>query len=345
MAISKIQLSPHLGLDLGSDQTRLYLLGQGVVIDQPSVLALNEKNGKVVAVGQDAAEMEGRVEGPNSPLKLYRPFQQGQVYDNETAQALLRVWLQEILGWRFLFSPVVMVSVPAASTQASRQAVTELLHELGAREVYTMAQPLAAAIGSGVPIADASGTLIAQLGAGVAEVALISLGSLVEFESTLQAGRELDQQLQLTIQENYKATVGLETVKKLKHQLLLLNGSTQTSLVIGQSLSDQSPQEIQVQASQLSPVVKVAADRLVAMIRSLLAKTPPELTADVLDKGVLLAGGLAQLRGLSTYLTQSLGLPVSLVEKPQQVVVDGLGLALEHLDEFKQSFGYMDQIS
>ncbi len=315
------------------------------MIDQPSVLALNEKTGKVVAVGQDAAEMEGRVESSNSPLKLYRPFVQGKVYEAEMAQALLRVWLQEILGWRFLFSPVVMVSVPAASTQASRQAVTELLQQLGAREVYTMAQPLAAAIGSGVPIADASGTLMVQLGAGLTETALIALGSLVKYESSLQAGQELDQQLQLTIQDQYGVMVGLETVKKLKHQLLLLNGSTQTSLVIGQNLADRSPQEVQVQASRLTPVVKEAADHFAQLVHALLAATPPELTADVLDKGILLAGGLAQLRGLNSYLTQNLKLPVALVEEPQQVVINGLGLALEHLDEFKQSLGYIDQVS
>lgn len=334
------RLSPRLGLDLGTDRTRIWLQGQGVVVDQPSVLALNEKTGKVVAVGQDAAEMEGRVGTKNSDLQLHHPFVEAKIYDAETAQALLRVWLQKILGWRYLFSPVVMVSVAAASSQASRQAVTEVLHDLGAREVYTMAQPLAAAIGAGVPIADASGTLLCQLGAGVSEAALISLGSLVEFTSTNHAGAALDLKIQQTVQVQDQLKISLATARRLKEKMLLLNGSQQTTSVVGQRLADQRPQEVQLRAQDLSPAVTASASQIAELIESLLAATPPELTTDVLDKGVLLSGGLAQLRGLTNYLTAKLGFSVAVIEKPKQAVIQGLGVALDHLSEFKQSLGY-----
>lgn len=334
------RLSPRLGLDLGTDRTRIWLQGQGVVVDQPSVLALNEKTGKVVAVGQDAAEMEGRVGTKNSDLQLHHPFVEAKIYDAETAQALLRVWLQKILGWRYLFSPVVMVSVAAASSQASRQAVTEVLHDLGAREVYTMAQPLAAAIGAGVPIADASGTLLCQLGAGVSEAALISLGSLVEFTSTNHAGAALDLKIQQTVQVQDQLKISLATARRLKEKMLLLNGSQQTTSVVGQRLADQRPQEVQLRAQDLSPAVTASASQIAELIESLLAATPPELTTDVLDKGILLSGGLAQLRGLTNYLTAKLGFSVAVIEKPKQAVIQGLGVALDHLSEFKQSLGY-----
>lgn len=334
------RLSPRLGLDLGTDRTRIWLQGQGVVVDQPSVLALNEKTGKVVAVGQDAAEMEGRVGTKNSDLQLHHPFVEAKIYDAETAQALLRVWLQKILGWRYLFSPVVMVSVAAASSQASRQAVTEVLHDLGAREVYTMAQPLAAAIGAGVPIADASGTLLCQLGAGVSEAALISLGSLVEFTSTNHAGAALDLKIQQTVQAQDQLKISLATARRLKEKMLLLNGSQQTTSVVGQRLADQRPQEVQLRAQDLSPAVTASASQIAELIESLLAATPPELTTDVLDKGILLSGGLAQLRGLTNYLTAKLGFSVAVIEKPKQAVIQGLGVALDHLSEFKQSLGY-----
>lgn len=330
-------LTSVVGVDLGSSRTRIWVAGEGVVIDQPSVLAINTQTQQVIAVGAEAAEMEGRVQ---AQIKVHYPVKNGQVYDAQLAQAMLQVWLQQVLGWRYLLSPVVMVSVPAGGIRASRQAVIELFYELGAREVYTIVQPLAAAIGAGVPIADASGTLICQLGAGVAAAALISLGSMVESQSLAQAGLYLDHQLQQRVAERYQLRISLHTAGQLKQQLPLIYKSDQELRVVGQRISDQSPQEVELSAAKLAAPVKTAVADYLTLIQNILTQVQPELASDVLDKGVLLAGGLAQLLGLDHFLLNELKMPVAVVDEPDQVVIAGIGLALEHLDEFKQSLTY-----
>ncbi|MBU0576328.1 rod shape-determining protein [Patescibacteria group bacterium] len=339
--LSFFQLTPLIGIDLGTSRTRIWCSGKGLMIDEPTMVATDPWSKKVLAVGKEAAEMEGRVQ---QQIQIHHPVKAGKIYDASVVKAMLQVYLQRILGWKYLFSPVFMVSVPVGSTQANRAAVVQLLYQLGAKEVYTVAQSLAAAIGAGVPIADASGTLIFHLGAGVVEVGVISLGSLVQFQNSTAAGDYLDHKMSKFIVDHYHLKIGAPTTAKLKHQLLLTEPSQQSALVVGQDVNSHSPKEIKISAEKLAVVVATVMDQYRQLCQSLLADTYPELTTDILDKGMLLSGGLAQLVGLNRWLTDQLGIPVATVENPDLVVIEGIATALEHLDEFKQSLGYQENV-
>ncbi len=341
MAVSLFSsFTRRLGIDLGTNQTRIWLQGKGLVLNEPTLIAVDEKSGKVVAVGQDAAEMEGRVE---SSITVFRPMERGKLANAELARAMLRVWLQQILGFNYVLSPVVMVSVPASSTPAARQAVTELIYDLGAREVYTIVQPLAAAIGAGVPVADASGTLLCQLGGGVVEAALISLGGLVRNQSSKLAGNELDQSIQLELRQNEELLVSLELAQQLKAAVAGGPGGLargQSKLVTGQDLSTNAPKELEISTKMLEGVVLEYMGAYERLIEDLLADIPPQLTVDVLDKGMLLSGGMAQLAGLEQFLVTQLGIPVAVIEQPELAVINGIGAAIDHLGEYRQSLAY-----
>ena len=333
------QITPLLGVDLGTSRTRIWCQSKGVVIDQPTVIATNTRTQKVIAIGQDAAEMEGRVQ---SQIKLHHPVKNGKIFDANTVKAMLQIWLQQVLGLRYLLSPVVMVSVPAGCTQASRQAIIRTFYQLGAREVHTIAQPLAAAIGAGVPIADASGTLVFHLGAGVIEAGVISLGSLVQHQSSQLAGDYFDEVLQKKILSQYQTKLSLETIKELKHKLPLLNPTNQTSTVVGRSINGSVPREIEIKTIDLANEAKQVVVGYGELLKSLLTKIYPELSADILDKGMLLSGELAQLIGLDYWLADQLRIPTAVVENPGMVVIEGIKTALENLNDFKQSFGYQE---
>ncbi len=333
-------MTPVIGVDLGTSRTRIWFQGKGVMIDQPTIIATDTQTKKVIAIGEDAAEMEGRVK---SQIKVHYPLQNGKIYDASAVKAMLQVWLQQVLGMRYLLSPVVMVSVPASCTQASRQAVIKTFYQLGAREVYTIAQPLAAAIGAGVPIADASGTLVFHLGAGVVEAGVISLGSIVNYKSSELAGNHLDQVLQKEISQQYKSKLAIETVRQIKQKMPLLAKSKQTIKVVGK-MSTGSPQEIELKVADLFAVTSQLASGYGKLVESLLTEIYPELTADILDKGMLLSGDFAQLMGLDAWLATQLKLPTAVVENPGLAVVEGIKTALENLDDFKQSFGYQESL-
>ena len=334
-------LTPVLGVDLGTSRTRIWCQGKGVVIDQPTIMATDLKTKKVIAVGEAAAEMVGRVQ---SQVKLHYPVQAGKIFDAAAVKAMLQIWLQQILGIRYLLSPVVMVSVPASVTQASREAVVKTFYQLGAREVYTIAQPLAAAIGAGVPIADASGTLIFHLGAGVVEAGVISLGSLVSFKSSESAGNYLDQALQKAVAKSHQLQLGLETVQHLKHSLYLLDKNPQKTTVVGH-IKGRPTREKELNTLGLMTVTNQLASGYRQLLESLLTEIYPELTADILDKGMLLSGGFAQLIGLDRYLADRLKFPTAVVENPALAVITGIKTTLENLEDFKRSFGYQESLS
>lgn len=332
------QFTQVVGLDLGTSQTRIWTDREGIILTEPTCLAVDERTNKVVAVGQEAVAMEGRV---GRSVKLYRPIQSGKLYDMDIARALLKVFLQRVLKSNSFFRPIMMVSLPASSTEVDRVAMTELLYSVGAREVYTISQPLAAAIGAGVPIADASGSFILQMGSGIVEAGIISLASLITFESTRLAGMTADVRIQNQVRDEVGLTIGLETAEELKHSLAtILPGATKEELVTGQDVIESSPKEVKLTSAQIRPPLLKLADQYESLLKKLFSQIPPELTADVIDKGMLLSGGLAQLNGLDLYLVNHLGIPVAVVEEPHLTTIKGIATALEHLDLFKESLGY-----
>lgn len=330
-------LNRKLGLDLGTGQIRIWVEGEGLLIDEPNLAAVKLEQNEILAVGQQAAQMEDRV---GEGVEVKQVLESGQLRDDELLEGVLKIYLQKIAQKVSFLSPSFMVSLPTKTTPAKKQAAVQALYQLGSREVYTVSQPLAAAIGAGVPIADASGCFLLQLGAGVAEAAVISLGRVVASLASDQAGTYLSRELVYWLKKNQQLAVSNQTGQQIMHQIANLSGKNKTMTVSGVSLGQRSPQEIELSSDQIREVVVEQALDWAQLVKQLLARVPPALTADVLDKGLLLSGGVAQLEGIAGFLTTQLEMPVSLVEKPEQGVADGIATILNHLDQFKQSLAY-----
>lgn len=334
-------LTNVVGIDLGTSRTRMWSDKHGIVINEATCLAIDDRTQKIIAVGDEAAQMKGRA---SQHINVLFPVKNGQLQDPVSANALLKIFLHRVLKTSAFFRPVMMISVPANSTEGVRQAMVELLHRIGAREVFTISQPLAAAIGAGVPIADASGSFIFHLGSGVAEGALISLGSLVASESTHYAGEYVDQRLQHSLKKSVGLTISHATAQKIKHQVasLLQQPAGVELLVTGKDALTGSPKELAVTPEAVLEPMTAIAERYAQLLQKLLSRIPPELTVDVIDKGMLLTGGLAQLSGLDQFLVKRLGVSVAVVDEPELAVIKGMATALENLELFKESIGYRE---
>lgn len=338
MAQNLLARFQHLvGIDLGTSRTRIWHSQDGFVIDEATCLAVDAVSRKVIAIGDEAAAMKGRV---GSEILIVEPVVQGEIAQPAYTRAFLQVLLQRVFTSFTFFRPAMMVSVPASSTIPMRELTTRVLYEAGAQEVFTISQPLAGAIGAGVPIADASGTFIAQMGHGIMEAGVISLGSLVKVEKTYFAGHYWDEFLQYLIQDEQHLQISTQTAQEIKSTIISLVGEGGSGLITGQSRENQSPVEVQLQNAQLITRLEPLISRYQAVITTLLSQLQPELTSDVIDKGLLLSGGLAQLKGLDQYLVDKLGIPVSLVEEPEKTVIKGIATALENIGEFSKSLGY-----
>jgi rod shape-determining protein MreB len=297
-----------------------------------------EKPGnKVVATGDDALAMIGRV-GEN--VEILQPIVEGRITDLEHSALLIRSFLQQIMKRAIFSSPIMMASVNAGSSMADRLVTTRLLYNLGARGAYTISQPLAASIGAGVPIADSSGCFLLQMGAGTVEAVVVSLGSVVEKQRTEYAGNYLERRLQYVLKNEYRLIIGKTTANELLSKLLTLQNHEKTLAVTGKDLKTNRPTEVLVQNSIIQPEVIRVVTRYEELLKRLLSAVPPELTVDVIDKGLLLSGSLAQIDGLPDFLTLQMGVPVSVVDNPSQAAIDGIGTALEHIELFKQSLAY-----
>ncbi|NCN06813.1 MAG: hypothetical protein CO156_02840 [Candidatus Pacebacteria bacterium CG_4_9_14_3_um_filter_40_12] len=336
-SISRL-FSQQIGIDLGSSMIRIWTPSEGVLLREPAFLAVETVSKKVVAVGAEAAAMRGRV---LKGVVVLQPIKEGMVYDFHSAQALLRIYLQRVTSKVPFASKKIMASVPANKTEVSQQILSDLLYSVGASEVYTVSQPLAASIGAGVPIADASGTILLQLGSGVVEAAVISLGSMIASATTYKAGDYFTERLQYELRRKKEFTVAFETAEKLKRSLVSLDKSVQKNLLVaGKDSIKGNPREIKVNTQDLAAQTLKVFDEYEYLIKDMLTTIPPELTVDIVDKGILVSGGGADLDGLSQHLTDRLGVPVSIVDDPAEAVIKGIGTALENLDEFKQSLGY-----
>jgi len=327
-----------VGIDLGTGRLRIWSNQDDEIIDEATCLAVESYSGKVVAVGDEALAMRGRV---GEQIEVVLPVSHGEIARIDHTRALLRVLLQRIFRRIWFWKPTMMITLPVGSSVATRDVTAELLYSLGAREVLTISQPLAAAIGAGVPIADASGSFVVQLGSGVVEAAITSLGSIIDSESIRWGGDRLDQRLQLAVRDRYLLEISLETARRLKHQVgTLILESDKEMVVSGHDLGATALKEVVVTGSSLEPVMSQEISRFERSVRNLLSRIPPELTTDVIDKGILLSGGLAQLDSLDEYLINRLAVPASVVDEPEQTAIKGVVTALENIEEFKRSLGY-----
>lgn len=328
-------LSKKIAIDLGTANTLVHLEGKGVVANEPSVVAVSDDN-RIVAIGQQAKEMLGRT--PDL-IVAHRPMQDGAIADYRVTEAMLRYFIDKALGKVRLIRPEVMVSVPAGITSTERRAVIDATRSAGAKEAYLIQEPLAAAIGANIPIADPVGNMVIDIGGGTTEVAVISLGGIVVSSSVRIGGNRFDQSIADFIRRRHNLSVGDSTAEdaKIKIGSAIPLKIPQTLNIRGRDLVSGLPKVITITTNEIADALKDELDKIILVVKQVLEKTPPELAADILDHGIVMTGGSALLKNLDQLIANHTGVPCFVVEEPMLCVVRGIAMALEHLPSFKRS--------
>ncbi|HSH21934.1 MAG TPA: rod shape-determining protein [Candidatus Caenarcaniphilales bacterium] len=322
-----------IGIDLGTANILVYVKGKGVVIQEPSVVAVSDDN-HIVAVGEEAREMIGRTPGN---IQAIRPMKDGVIADYVITEAMLRYFIKK--AGRSFTKPDVMISVPSGVTSVEKRAVRDAALKAGAREAYLIEEPLAAAIGANVPISSPSGNLIIDIGGGTSEIAVIALGGIVVARSVRVGGSRFDEAIGNYIRKKYNLMVGERTAEDVKIQIgtaLPLERELHME-VRGRDLIAGLPRTIPLTSSEVMEALEAPLQQIVAAVRGVLEETPPELSSDIIDKGMVMSGGGALLRNVDKLLTQVTGVPCHVAENSLNCVALGTGLALEHFDFFKKS--------
>ena len=336
----KALFSEDLAIDLGTANTLVFMKGQGVIIHEPSVVAVQrDANGKnrVLAVGQDAKMMLGRTPGSISAI---RPMKDGVISDFEVTEQMLRYFIQQVQKKRglFKFRPRVVIAVPSGITQVEKRAVRESARSAGAREVYLIEEPMAAAIGAGLPISEPSGNMILDVGGGTTEVAVISLSGIVYSESSRVGGYRMDESIIQYLKQKYNILIGERTAEEIKIQLGTAYPlpESQTMEIKGRDLVSGIPKTLFINDEEIRESLKEISDGIVQTVRNALENTPPELSSDIVYHGIVLAGGGSLLKGLDMLLRDETGLPVVYSDDPLSAVAMGTGKVLEELDLLSQ---------
>jgi rod shape-determining protein MreB and related proteins len=322
-----------IGIDLGTANILVYVKGKGIVIREPSVVAVSDDN-SIVAVGDEARDMIGRTPGH---ITAIRPMKDGVIADYVITEAMLRYFIKK--AGRSFTKPDVMISVPQGVTSVEKRAVRDAALKAGAREAYLIEEPLAAAIGANLPISGPSGTMIIDIGGGTSEIAVISLGGIVVARSLRVGGNKFDDSIANYIRKKYNLMVGERTAEEVKITIgtaLPLDRELHME-VRGRDLIAGLPRTIPLTSSEVMEALEQPLQQIVASVRTVLEETPPELSSDIIDKGMVMSGGGALLRNIDKLLTQVTGVPCHVAENALNCVALGTGLALEHFDFFKKS--------
>ena len=325
-----------IGIDLGTCNSLVFISGKGVVLQEPSVVAVDILENKILAVGEKAKEMIGRT--PEA-IKVYRPLKDGVIADFRVTQAMLKYFIDKTVGvWRFL-KPELIISVPANITSTEKRAVIEAGMLAGAKACYTAKEPILAAIGADIPINSCSGNMIVDIGGGTSEVAVISLGGIVTCHSVRKGGDRMDFAISDYIKKKYNLAVGEQTAEEIKIKIgTALPSHEERALEIrGRDLISGLPRTIKIFSNEVSEAISDTMTEIIQAIKVVLRETPPELSADIIDKGMILSGGGALLRGISERISQETGVPSFLAEDPMLCVVKGTGVVLKNLDLYKKS--------
>ncbi len=324
-----------IGIDLGTANILVYVQGKGIVITEPSVVAVSDDN-RIVAVGEEAREMIGRTPGN---IQAIRPMKDGVIADYVITEAMLSHFISKVRGRVRFARPEVMISVPAGVTSVEKRAVRDAALKAGAKEAYLIEEPLAAAIGANVPISGPSGNMIIDIGGGTSEIAVIALGGIVVSHSLRVGGNKFDEAIATYIRKKYNLMIGERTAEEVKMQIgtALPLERELTMEVRGRDLIAGLPRTIPITSSEVMEAIEQPLQQLVAAVRSVLEQTPPELSSDIIDKGMVMSGGGALLRNIDKLLTQVTGVPCHVAENALDCVALGTGIALEHFDFFKKS--------
>ncbi|MBD3267598.1 MreB/Mrl family cell shape determining protein [bacterium] len=326
--------SRDLGIDLGTANTLVYVRGQGIVLCEPSVVAIVKGTNQVLAVGSEAKNMLGRTPGN---IVAIRPMKDGVIADFEVTEAMLRYFINKVHNRTRMVNPRIMICVPSGITSVERRAVKDSAISAGARDVMLIEEPMAAAIGAGLPVAEASGNMIVDIGGGTTEVAVISLSGLVVAKSIRVAGDELDEAIISHIKKTYNLMIGERTAEMIKIGIGSAKkvGDDQNIDIKGRDLINGLPKTVKITSEEVRDCLQEPIGSVVDIVKTALEETPPELAADIMERGIMLAGGGSMLRGLDSLLADESGLPVHVADDPLTCVVMGTGKALDEMDRLK----------
>lgn len=321
-----------IGIDLGTANTLVYIKGKGIVLREPSVVAINKNTGKVLAVGNEAKNMIGRTPGN---IVAIRPMKDGVIADFDVTEKMLRHFIEKVGGKNSFKSPRIVVCFPSGVTEVEKRAIEEATKSAGAREVGLLEEPMAAAIGAGLPVGEPTGSMVVDIGGGTTEVAIISLGGVVTSMSLRVAGDELDQAIIAYIKKQYNLMIGERTSENIKIQLgsaYELEEKAENMQIRGRDLISGLPKVVEIGEDEVREALREPVYSIIEAIKTTLEKTPPELAADIMDKGIMLTGGGALLKGLDALIAHETHMPVNIAEIPLDCVAVGTGKALDNVD-------------
>lgn len=324
-----------LGIDLGTANTLVFIPGKGIILNEPSVVAIMKDNGKVLAVGLEAKEMLGRTPGD---IIAYRPLRRGVIADYKVTEAMLRYFFERA-GISFFFRPEVMISVPAGITSTERRAVIKAAVAAGARKVWTVREPILAAIGAGMTINESSGNMIVNIGGGTSEIAVISLGGIVSWESIRIGGDDLDEAIAEFVRKTYNLAIGEGSAEKIKMRIgsALRKEQEEEMIIKGRDLAEGLPKVITIKTNEITEAIAAPLAGIINGIRKVLSATPPELSADIMEKGMMISGGGGLLQNINDLIVKITQVPAYIAPDPLFCVVKGTGVALENLERYKRS--------
>ena len=326
-----------MGIDLGTANVLVYVKGSGVVLREPSVVAIDKNNGSIIAVGADARRMLGRTPGN---IVAIRPLRDGVIADYDVTERMLRYFVQKAGGKRFIFKPRVMVCIPSGVTGVEERAVRQATLQAGARQAYLIEEPVAAALGAGLDISEPAGSMVVDIGGGTTDVAVLSLGGIVCSRSLRVGGDKFDDAIVRFIKKEYNLLIGERTGEEIKMDVASAYPQEDRSMQIrGRDLISGLPKCITVTTSNVYRAIQEALDAVVGAVKEVLEQTPPELSSDIADRGIILTGGGALLKGIDTLIAMETDLPVYVAEDPLSCVALGTGQALATLNVLQQAEG------
>ncbi|MGC8651353.1 MAG: rod shape-determining protein [Minisyncoccia bacterium] len=326
-----------IGIDLGTTKTLIYVKGKGVVINEPTVVALNNKTNQILAIGRKAIEMVGKTPPHISAI---RPLKNGVISDFEVTEKMIRYFLEKLQSTNFLENlvkrPRLVIGIPCGGTEVEKRAVEDVAHSAGAREAHLIDEPVAVALGIRLPIKESKGAFIVDIGGGTTEAAVISLGGIVVYKSLRVAGDKLNDDIIYYLKEKYKMAIGEKTAEEIKINIgsALDLGSNQEMKIKGRDLTKGLPKEIKIKEADVREALTSSLNKIVDAIQSTLESTPPELISDIINDGIYLSGGSSLLKGIDKLIANSIGLKTTIVEDPATAVVRGIGFVLEDLKEY-----------
>ena len=325
-----------IGIDLGTANTVVYVPGKGFIINEPTIVALSRPENKVLAVGQEAKEMIGRT--PDD-IVAYRPLKDGVIAEYYITRAMLQYFIQKAVGPFNIFKPDIVISVPAGITSTEKRAVLKASMEAGAKNVYIVREPILASLGAGIPINSSTGNMIINIGGGTSEVAVISLGGIVSWASLRVAGNRFDQAVMDCIKKKYSLAIGEQMAENIKIEIgtALTNRAKLEYRVRGRDLISGLPKDIVINSNEIAEALNQYLADISAAVQSVFNETPPELAADIMERGIIVSGGSAKLRQIDEFFKRTLGVSAYIAEEPIFCVARGTSVILNHLDVYKRA--------